>query len=356
MEILSEPTSNKLRVMRTASAAARPYQGDSLALYLIADELGSLRVNDGNSEAISGKEKEEISWKYGKVRGEWWKWGVAMKCNVSDKLVKFNGKDNDLVILNKLVQEVGRNMDMQNGSGNREDNNTYIYKYCDNEIRKCNEAKSSIISKIIENGDPKAMGNGINISIFVRTKVESNHCESYETSSSKVKKAFSHLIGKQNELTQELASQGLSILYELGHDCVKKNLVNALVGTFTGSKKRKRAVKLVNDTEVFQEGSIRETLSRVKLGTYKELCNLENDMGQPDLIYKSLEVLGSVNRLQVVVRKELNPCCETAQEIWLRVQQMMKGSNIGIQEKKAKLFNEWERFTSNEGESIESYY
>nr|GFB38540.1 hypothetical protein [Tanacetum cinerariifolium] len=28
---------------------------------------------------------------------------------------------------------------------------------------------------------------------------------------------------------------------------------------------------------------------------------------------------------------------------------MMKGSDIGIQEKKAKLFNEWERFTSNEG-------
>nr|GFB44051.1 hypothetical protein [Tanacetum cinerariifolium] len=35
---------------------------------------------------------------------------------------------------------------------------------------------------------------------------------------------------------------------------------------------------------------------------------------------------------------------------------MIKGSDIGIQEKKAKLFNEWERFTSNEGESIESYY
>nr|GEY90037.1 hypothetical protein [Tanacetum cinerariifolium]GEZ19554.1 hypothetical protein [Tanacetum cinerariifolium]GEZ19781.1 hypothetical protein [Tanacetum cinerariifolium] len=48
--------------------------------------------------------------------------------------------------------------------------------------------------------------------------------------------------------------------------------------------------------------------------------------------------------------------CETAQEIWLPVQQMMKGSDIGIQEKKAKLFNEWERFTSNDGELIESYY
>ncbi|GJT92010.1 retrovirus-related pol polyprotein from transposon TNT 1-94 [Tanacetum coccineum] len=48
--------------------------------------------------------------------------------------------------------------------------------------------------------------------------------------------------------------------------------------------------------------------------------------------------------------------CETAQEIWLHVQQMMKGSDIGIQEKKAKLFNKWERFTSTDGESIESYY
>ncbi|GKB70505.1 hypothetical protein Tco_0931917 [Tanacetum coccineum] len=47
---------------------------------------------------------------------------------------------------------------------------------------------------------------------------------------------------------------------------------------------------------------------------------------------------------------------ELKQEIWLRVQQMMKGSDIGIQEKKAKLFNEWERFTSTDGELIESYY
>nr|GEV89762.1 integrase, catalytic core [Tanacetum cinerariifolium] len=39
--------------------------------------------------------------------------------------------------------------------------------------------------------------------------------------------------------------------------------------------------------------------------------------------------------------------CETAQKIWLRVQQMMKGSDIGIQEKKAKLFNKWERTRSN---------
>nr|GEX17278.1 hypothetical protein [Tanacetum cinerariifolium] len=48
--------------------------------------------------------------------------------------------------------------------------------------------------------------------------------------------------------------------------------------------------------------------------------------------------------------------CETAKEIWERVRQMMKGSDIGEHEKKAKLFNEWEKFTSTDGESIESYY
>nr|GEU65846.1 retrovirus-related Pol polyprotein from transposon TNT 1-94 [Tanacetum cinerariifolium] len=35
--------------------------------------------------------------------------------------------------------------------------------------------------------------------------------------------------------------------------------------------------------------------------------------------------------------------CETAKEIWEHVRQMMKGSDIGEQEKKAKLFNEWEK-------------
>nr|GEV96804.1 TMV resistance protein N-like [Tanacetum cinerariifolium] len=80
--------------------------------------------------------------------------------------------------------------------------------------------------------------------------------------------------------------------------------------------------------------------------TEKELKQIEADdqaiqtifLGLPEDIYAAVD------------------SCETAQEIWLRVQQMMKGSYIGIQEKKAKLFNEWERFTSNEEESIESYY
>nr|GEW34952.1 hypothetical protein [Tanacetum cinerariifolium] len=44
--------------------------------------------------------------------------------------------------------------------------------------------------------------------------------------------------------------------------------------------------------------------------------------------------------------------CKNAQEIWLSVQQMMKGSDIGIQEKKAKLFNGWKRQIAQPGMNI----
>nr|GFA13237.1 hypothetical protein [Tanacetum cinerariifolium] len=54
--------------------------------------------------------------------------------------------------------------------------------------------------------------------------------------------------------------------------------------------------------------------------------------------------------------KQIKADDQAIQTILLGVQQMIKGSDIRIQEKKAKLFNEWERFTSTDGESIESYY
>ncbi|KAG0459441.1 hypothetical protein HPP92_022569 [Vanilla planifolia] len=105
-----------------------------------------------------------------------------------------------------------------------------------------------------------------------------------------IQEAFSHHLGDQNELTQELASQGMSIVYELGDSSMKQELVNALVSTLAGSGKRKRAIKLTEDSEVFKEGNIGETHSGGKLSTYKELCNLANEMGQPDLIYKFMDL------------------------------------------------------------------
>nr|GFC40578.1 hypothetical protein [Tanacetum cinerariifolium] len=60
---------------------------------------------------------------------------------------------------------------------------------------------------------------------------------------------------------------------------------------------------------------------------------------------------GSDIGIQEKMAKLFNECesCETSKEVWECVRQMMKGSDIEEQEKKAKLFNEWEKFTSIDG-------
>nr|GEV59197.1 hypothetical protein [Tanacetum cinerariifolium] len=79
----------------------------------------------------------------------------------------------------------------------------------------------------------------------------------------------------------------------------------------------------------------------------------ENDIKRMDADDQAIQtiLLGLPKDVYAVVDS-----CETAKEIWERVRQMMKRSDIGEQEKKAKFFNEWEKFTSTDGESIESYY
>ncbi|TVU50781.1 hypothetical protein EJB05_02171 [Eragrostis curvula] len=105
-----------------------------------------------------------------------------------------------------------------------------------------------------------------------------------------VQEALSHLLGDSNELTQDLASQGMSIVYELGDTSMKEKLVHALVNTLTGAARKKKAIKLMEDSEVFQEGTIGNNPTGGKLSTYKDLCNLANEMGQPDLIYKFMDL------------------------------------------------------------------
>ncbi|GKC49860.1 putative reverse transcriptase domain-containing protein [Tanacetum coccineum] len=68
-----------------------------------------------------------------------------------------------------------------------------------------------------------------------------------------------------------------------------------------------------------------------RLGTLPCMCE-----SCPNLVLQQLIiVMGLLEDIYAAVDS-----CETAQEIWLRVQQRMKGYDIGIQGKKAKFFNE----------------
>eukprot|EP00850_Spirogloea_muscicola_P022838 SM000314S12182 [mRNA] locus=s314:99165:108197:+ [translate_table: standard] len=98
------------------------------------------------------------------------------------------------------------------------------------------------------------------------------------------------LLGDSDALTQDMASRGMSLVHELGDDATRKQLVAALVDTLSGANRKKRAVKLTEDTEVFQEGALGEAPGGGKLTTYKELCTLATEMGQPDLIYRFMDL------------------------------------------------------------------
>lgn len=50
-----------------------------------------------------------------------------------------------------------------------------------------------------------------------------------------VQEAFSHLLGDATELTQEMASRGMSIVYSRGDDAMRSELLASLTGTLQGT-------------------------------------------------------------------------------------------------------------------------
>jgi len=52
------------------------------------------------------------------------------------------------------------------------------------------------------------------------------------------------VLGDQNELTQEMASRGVSVVYDLGTEEQRKTLLASLMGTLSGEKKKNNKVKL----------------------------------------------------------------------------------------------------------------
>ncbi|GJS49065.1 hypothetical protein Tco_0599186 [Tanacetum coccineum] len=48
--------------------------------------------------------------------------------------------------------------------------------------------------------------------------------------------------------------------------------------------------------------------------------------------------------------------CKTAHEIWIAIERLQQGESLNIQDVKTNLFWEFGRFTSHDGESMESYY
>ncbi|GJV04586.1 retrovirus-related pol polyprotein from transposon TNT 1-94 [Tanacetum coccineum] len=213
----------------------------------------------------------------------------------------------------------------------------HIHKDCDNESPTYDEAKSSIVAKIVKSGNPKAMGNGINISMFVRTQVESDHCESYETSSLNMKEAFSHLIEGQSMQRPQLFESDSFIYWKNRFETYVKSKDLDLWHVITNSDFQ--PIKQNPETKLDEVIPFEKQSDDFKKRPAK---NNEAKM----VIYN------------VLPRKEYERIfiCNTTKEIWKTLLITHQGNNQVKDIKIDLLVQQYEEFVISEDESIDSTF
>jgi proteasome component ECM29 len=105
--------------------------------------------------------------------------------------------------------------------------------------------------------------------------------------------AFMRSLADKDELVQDAASRGLSMIYELGDSDLKETLVKGLLKSFTDSTSSNKlsAGSVSADTELFGPGVLKTNDGSVS--TYKDVLSLASEVGDPSLVYKFMSMAKS---------------------------------------------------------------
>lgn len=105
--------------------------------------------------------------------------------------------------------------------------------------------------------------------------------------------AFMRFLSDRDELIQESASRGLSIVYEMGDLELKDTLVRGLLKSFTDTNAASKlaAGSVDQDTELFDKDVLKTNDGSVS--TYRDVLNLATDVGDPSLVYKFMSLAKS---------------------------------------------------------------
>lgn len=105
---------------------------------------------------------------------------------------------------------------------------------------------------------------------------------------------FVWLLSDRDDIVQETGSRGLSLVYEMGNQELKDDLVRDLVRSFTSgdddsSNGALRGGKVSNDTELFEPGAL-PTGGGKSVTTYKDIVGLASEVGDPSLVYRFMSL------------------------------------------------------------------
>ncbi|OWB75179.1 hypothetical protein B5S31_g5042 [[Candida] boidinii] len=102
--------------------------------------------------------------------------------------------------------------------------------------------------------------------------------------------AFMRFLAERDELIQESASRGLSIVYEMGDNELKDTLVHNLLLSFTDNNSAKSLISgsIGEETQLFEPGVL--NTNDGSISTYKDILNLASEVGDPGLVYKFMSL------------------------------------------------------------------
>ncbi|CAH6719118.1 proteasome component Ecm29p [[Candida] jaroonii] len=114
-----------------------------------------------------------------------------------------------------------------------------------------------------------------------------------KTQASKIHLTFMKFLADRDELVQEAASRGLSLVYELGDVELKDTLVKGLLKSFTDTNTTSGLISgtVEEDTELFDKDILKTNDGSVS--TYRDVLNLAADVGDPSLVYKFMSLAKS---------------------------------------------------------------
>ncbi|KAJ6155055.1 hypothetical protein N7470_005621 [Penicillium chermesinum] len=115
------------------------------------------------------------------------------------------------------------------------------------------------------------------------------HLQEMQERLRKCQATFTGLLGNRDEVVQETGAHGLSLVYEIGDQALKDDLVRDLVDSFTGTGPSLGGGNVNPDTQLFEPGAL-PTGDGQSVNTYKDIMNLAAEAGDPTLVYRFMSM------------------------------------------------------------------
>ncbi|EAW11143.1 ECM29 family proteasome component [Aspergillus clavatus NRRL 1] len=158
---------------------------------------------------------------------------------------------------------------------------TMLAKICDKVITDCGASKPSL-----------RKSSAIWLLCLIKN---CGHLSAIQERLRKCQAMFTGILGDRDEVVQETGAQGLGLVYEMGDQSLKDDLVRDLVNSFTATKSNLAGGKVHENTELFEPGAL-PTGEGSSINTYKDIMNLASEAGDPTLVYRFMS-LASNNAL-----------------------------------------------------------